>query len=142
MASTWAVCTAGFVHILLGLSVFLSQVPDACSPAPQLASYIFSGTVLLASAKITLFSERYTHLPDSIQFLVETMGTLAILEFCDLYVWCRVERVIHNSTRLLFLSLGMDPVVYLEQEYWILVVPTTALAASVLYIFTRATQFN
>ncbi|KAH8361096.1 hypothetical protein KR200_005621, partial [Drosophila serrata] len=141
MASIWAVCTAGFIHTILGLSIFLSQVPDGCSPAPQLASYIFSGTILLLLANLKLYSERYTHLPYSIQFLVETISALAILEFSDIYVWCRTERVIHNCARLLFLSLGMDPKVYLGKEYWILIVPTTALAASALFIVTRATQF-
>ncbi|KAH8294405.1 hypothetical protein KR054_012352, partial [Drosophila jambulina] len=140
--SFWAVCTAGFIHILLGLSLFLSQVDDACSPAPHLASYIFAVGVLLVAAKITLFSERYTHLPHFIQFLVETIGALVILEFCNLYVWCRLERLIYHATRLAFLSLGMNAKTYLKHEYWLLLVPTTAVATSFLFVTIRATKFT
>ncbi|KAH8247103.1 hypothetical protein KR032_009316, partial [Drosophila birchii] len=141
MVSKWAVYLVGFVHILLGLSLFLLPSVDACSPAPLLASYIFAGTVLLALANLTLFPKRYTHLPFCIQFLVEIFGTLIILEFCDLVVWCRLERIIHNVMRLGLLFLGMDAKVYLEYEYWILLIPTTALAISVVFIFNQATQF-
>ncbi|KAH8341853.1 hypothetical protein KR059_002466, partial [Drosophila kikkawai] len=137
MASKLAVCTAGFIHIVLGLSLFLSQETDACSPAPQLASYIFAGAVLVAAVRITLYSKRYIHLPYFIQCLVETIGTLAILEFSNLYFWCRLERIIHHVVRLSFFSLGMGAEKYLKQEYWLLVVPTTALAASFLVLATR-----
>lgn len=138
MATKLAVCSAGFIHIILGLTLYVTQAADSCSPAPQIASYIFAGTILIIAADTPLFSERYTHLPYSVQYVVETMGTLAILEFFNLWVWCSLERLIYYVVRLMSLFLGMGNETYLELEFFLLGVPTTALAIIFYTIVKRS----
>ncbi|XP_017008706.2 uncharacterized protein [Drosophila takahashii] len=138
MASNRAVFTAGFIHIILGISVCLSQAADRCSPAPNLGSWIFAGALMLLASDIKMYPDRYKHLPYAIQFLVETIGSLAILEFFSFVVWCMLERLIHHLVRLLFLSLGMSDEIYLALEYWLLLIPTTAAAGTLLMIMKMA----
>ncbi|EDV53171.1 uncharacterized protein LOC6554465 [Drosophila erecta] len=134
MASKKAVYTAGFIHLVLGLSVCLWPPKDTCSPAPNLGAWIFAGALLLLASDVKMYPDRYTHLPYAIQFLVETVGSLAILEFFTYVVWCTLERLIHHLTRLLLLYLGMNDDTYLALEYWILLIPTTVVASTLLYI--------
>ncbi|XP_043654513.1 uncharacterized protein LOC122620901 [Drosophila teissieri] len=138
MASKQAVYTAGFIHLVLGISVCLWPPNDTCSPAPNLGSWIFAGALLLLASDVKLYPDRYTHLPYTIQFLVETVGTLAILEFFAFVVWCALESLIHHLTRLLLLYLGMNDDTYLALEYWILLIPTTAVASAFFYIMKMA----
>ncbi|XP_039231826.1 uncharacterized protein LOC120321863 [Drosophila yakuba] len=138
MASKKAVYTAAFIHLVLGVCVCLWPPNDTCSPAPNLGSWIFEGALLLLVSDVKLYPDRYTHLPYSIQFLVETIGSLAILEFFIIVVWCALERLIHHLTRLLLLYLGMNADTYLALEYWILLIPTTAVASTFLYIMKMA----
>ncbi|XP_016950762.1 uncharacterized protein LOC108025017 [Drosophila biarmipes] len=138
MASYQAVCTAGFIHFVFGISVYLSQPTESCSPAPKLGGWIFLGALGLLATDIKMYPDRYLHLPYAIQFLVETTGSLAILEFFSNVVWCTLEQLIHHLVRLLVLSLGMNDELYLALEYWLLLIPTTALAGSLFAIMKMA----
>ncbi|XP_017041624.1 uncharacterized protein LOC108088387 [Drosophila ficusphila] len=138
MASYCAVCTAGFIHLILGISLCFYQAADTCSPAPNLGGWIFLGALMLMTTDIKMYPERYKHLPCAIQFLVETIGSLAIFEICTFVVWCTLERLIHHLVRLLFLSIGMSDELYLALEYWLLLIPTTAIAGCLLFIIKMA----
>jgi len=138
MASYQAVCTAGFIHLVLGISVYLSQPSDGCSPAPKLGGWIFVGALGLLATDIKMYPDRYMHLPYAVQFLVETIGSLAILEFFSIVVWCMLEQLIHHLVRLLILSLGMNGETYLAFEYWLLLIPTTVLAVTLFIIMKMA----
>ncbi|XP_017076199.2 uncharacterized protein LOC108111316 [Drosophila eugracilis] len=138
MASYEAVCTASFIHLILGLAVWFKPPAESCSPAPNLGSWIFVGAPILLATDIRMYPKRYMHLPYAIQFLVETVGSLAIIEFSAIVVWCALECLIHHLVRLLFLSCGMGDETYLALEYWLLLIPTTALASTLLYIMKMA----
>ncbi|KAH8382891.1 hypothetical protein KR009_005722, partial [Drosophila setifemur] len=138
MASNYAVGIAGFVHLILGISFYLKPPHDSCSPAPVLGSLIFSAAVLLLAKDLKMYPDRYLHLPYAIQFIVETIGSLAVLEFFALVVWCMLERLIHHVIRFACLSLGMADRTYLAMEYWILAIPTIAMGGTFLFLMKMA----
>ncbi|XP_016985579.2 uncharacterized protein LOC108049058 [Drosophila rhopaloa] len=137
MASYQAVCTAGFVHLVLGISLFHSQI-DSCSPAPNLGGWIFVVALMLMATDIKMYPDRYTHLPYAIQFLVEVIACLAMLEFFTIVVWCSLESLIFHTARLFFLFLGMSDESFLNWEYWLLLIPTTAMAGVLLFLIKMA----
>lgn len=133
-----AVGTAGFLHLVIGIAFYYNTDTYPCSPAPPLASWIYTGAVMLLAKDIETYPIRYIHLPYTIKFVVELLVALIILEIGSMVVWCQIERLIYQLVRLFMLWMGMDDDMYLRFEKWILVLPTTALAGILLYIMKRA----
>nr|NP_001163770.1 uncharacterized protein Dmel_CG42592 [Drosophila melanogaster]ACZ95064.1 uncharacterized protein Dmel_CG42592 [Drosophila melanogaster] len=138
MASYQAVCIAALIHLVLGISVSPWPPKDTCSPAPKVGAWIFTFAILLLVADVRMCPKGYTHVPYIIQVLGETVGSLIIIEFSTSVVWCALESVTHQLTRLLLLYWGMNGDTYLALEYWILLIPTTAVASTFLYIMIKA----
>ncbi|KAH8326623.1 hypothetical protein KR067_011016, partial [Drosophila pandora] len=133
-----AVSIAGFLHLVIGIAFYYNTDAYYCSPAPPLASWINTGAVMLLAKDVEAYPIRYIHLPYTIQFVVEMLVALIILEIGSMVVWCHMERLIYQLVRLFMLWMGMDDDTYLRFEKWILVIPTTALASTFLYIMKRA----
>ncbi|XP_002037258.2 uncharacterized protein LOC6612755 [Drosophila sechellia] len=138
MASYEAVSTAALIHLVFRISISPWPPRDICSPAPNVGAWIFTFALLLLATDVKMYPNGYPHLPYIIQFLVETVGSLFIVELSTSVVWCGLESMTHQLTRLLLLFWGMDGDTYQALEYWILLVPTTAVASIFLYIMMRA----
>ncbi|KAH8315245.1 hypothetical protein KR074_007771, partial [Drosophila pseudoananassae] len=132
-----AIITAGFIHLATENTVYFSPEPNHCSPAPPLASWIFIGAVMLLATNLDAYPTHYRHLPYTIQFFVETLLSLIIMEVAAIYVWCNLEIIIYHFLRLM-LSIFMDDDFYLRFEPYILGVPTTVLAGTFLFIIKQA----
>ncbi|XP_030379097.1 uncharacterized protein LOC115627535 [Scaptodrosophila lebanonensis] len=138
MVKREAVGVAFFFHGIIGVSFFVAQDKDRCSPAPVLGSCIFMIAIVLLAMDMEIYSHRYMHLPLWIQFAVETVSTLALLEFCTLVVWCVMERLLHHAVRLALVAMGMSMELYLAWEWWLLGISTTVLACSFLTVIKMA----
>ncbi|KAH8268496.1 hypothetical protein KR026_007889, partial [Drosophila bipectinata] len=133
-----AIITAGFIHLATETAVYFSPEPNHCSPAPPLASWIYIGAVMLLATNLNAYSSHYYNLPCAIQFFVDTILSLIILEVAAIFVWCNLEIIIYHFVRFIMLSIFMDDDFYLRFEPCILGVPTTVLAGSFLFIIKQA----
>ncbi|KAH8294617.1 hypothetical protein KR018_000433, partial [Drosophila ironensis] len=138
MASTLPVVLAGFLYIIFGISIFMAPRDGSCSPAPPVASWIFSFAALLLAKDVTMYPKSYINLPYIFEFAVDTIGSLVMVELAVGVVWCSIEQLLHQVLRLLLLFLGMKEETYLPLEFWLLLPLTTAVAGVLLYIMTMA----
>ncbi|XP_030561534.1 uncharacterized protein LOC115763208 [Drosophila novamexicana] len=100
---------------MCGITLFIRQPQDQCSPAPMLAKWLFVLTLLLLLWRCEMLPKRYTSLYPRIHICVELLGTVFISELAILIGWCSYERLVHQLSHLLcpncrwcgYFTLGM-----------------------------------
>ncbi|XP_017120728.1 uncharacterized protein LOC108141745 [Drosophila elegans] len=133
-----AVGLAGFLQ-LMGCFLFLAQPEDRCSPAPDLASYLFLGATLCFLWDVSIYPLRFTHMAHFWQLLVESVAAIFLAEVGTVIIWCSLERLLFNLTDLLLTSIyascGPSP-----HQYWLSGLITSLASGSVLWYVLEATD--
>ncbi|XP_017071467.2 uncharacterized protein LOC108108087 [Drosophila eugracilis] len=133
-----AVGLAAFFE-LMGCQFFLPQPKDRCSPAPDLASWIFLAATVCLLWDISIYPRRFMHMGRAWRVLVETMAAIFIAELGTIVIWCGIERFLYGVTDeiLHLIRNSCRPSPYL---YWISGLITTFVSGAFLYFVLRATD--
>ncbi|KAH8418851.1 hypothetical protein KR222_004580 [Zaprionus bogoriensis] len=134
-----AVATAAFFQ-LNGISFFICQPEDQCSPAPVLASWLFLLASLCFLSDIEVFPRRFAHMGKYWQLAVEIFACVLLAEICTLIIWCSFERIVFILTRELIFALGLGNCCNWCIEYWLQGVTTTAVSFALLQFTMNATD--
>lgn len=133
------VCIAAFFQ-LMGISFFICQPDDQCSPAPSLASWLslLAGLCLLTDIQVCSFS--YTHVSWQLQLVVDIVASIFLVEIFTLIIWCGIERLIYLLTREAMYALGLANCCSTCVEYALQGATTGAASCALLKFAMQATD--
>lgn len=133
------VCIAAFFQ-LLGISFFICQPADQCSPAPSLASWLslLAGLCLLSDIKVCSFN--YTHVSWHLQMAVDIVAGIFLIEIFTLIIWCGIERMVFLLTREIIYAVGLANCCSTCVEYALQGVTTGAASCALLKFAMQATD--
>lgn len=133
------VCIAAFFQ-LLGISFFICQPEDQCSPAPSLASWLALLAILCLLTDIEIYPCRYTQVSKHWQMLVEILASVFLVEIFTLFIWCKIEYLIFMLTRELMYAIGLANCCYSCVEYGLQGLTTGAASFALLRYAMEATD--
>ncbi|XP_017006270.2 uncharacterized protein [Drosophila takahashii] len=99
MVSPTTIAIAGLLHIL-GISFFVSQPEDQCSPAPSAGSYIFLAAVLLLFWDSDMIPRKLKKYSPRVFACGDLFFTIFFTELIMLLGWCGFERITFRTVQI------------------------------------------
>ncbi|KAH8409889.1 hypothetical protein KR009_000337 [Drosophila setifemur] len=128
------------VFQLLGCAFFFSQPKDRCSPAPDLASFLFLGAILCYLRDACFYPRRFNHMARGWVLMVQIVTAIFLTELGTIVIWCGLERFLFGLTDEFLKSLGL---LCIEQSiliYWVSGLVTCTVGGAALWYILEATD--
>ncbi|XP_039493441.1 uncharacterized protein LOC120453000 [Drosophila santomea] len=124
---------------LMGCYFFFAQPQDRCSPAPDLASYLFLGATLCFLWDTNIYPRRFMHMTRFWRILIEIVACILMAEVGTIIIWCGLERFLFSLTKemlsLMQCSCRPSPFVY-----WLSGLITSLVSGAMLWYVLKATD--
>lgn len=92
MVSISAIFFTALFHLCMRVSIFFEQPKNQCSPAPEIASWLFVVSIFMLLLDNEVFPIKYQCISSFFQTMAETFLSLIITEFSMLVLWCNLEK--------------------------------------------------
>lgn len=109
MASNIAILITAYFHIVLRMSIFITQEAPLFKEVPSLASWIFLLGFLDIIWHTSFCCIQCVYFPKSASYIIETLGTIFLSEFALLIVWTTLENICSAITVWFLIKLHCYP---------------------------------
>lgn len=133
-----AVGLAAFFQ-LMGCYFFFAQPQDRCSPAPNLASWLFLGATLCFLWDIKIYPRRFMHMSRFWRILIEIVASIFLAEVGTVIIWCALEKFLFSLTNEL-VNLTQCSCRPSHFVYWLSGLITSLISGAMVWYVLEATD--